>query len=122
MVESCQCIDLSSLVTSTSMSLLKDRWCWSLNSSGEFSSVASVIFLIDKLSLSVFDRFSLWNNLVPIKVYVMVWRLSLNRLPVRNNLVNRGVEIDSLLCLICGDFFGKFQSFILLLSYGCFFG
>ncbi|GJV63669.1 putative RNA-directed DNA polymerase [Tanacetum coccineum] len=43
-----------------------------------------------------------WNSWVPRKVNVCVWRLALNRLPTRSNLIYRGVSIPSNVCLLCG--------------------
>ncbi|GKB51195.1 RNA-directed DNA polymerase, eukaryota, reverse transcriptase zinc-binding domain protein, partial [Tanacetum coccineum] len=42
-----------------------------------------------------------WNQYLPIKVNVFVWRLMLNRLPSRVNLDRRNIEVDSLLCPSC---------------------
>ncbi|GJY04134.1 RNA-directed DNA polymerase, eukaryota, reverse transcriptase zinc-binding domain protein [Tanacetum coccineum] len=42
-----------------------------------------------------------WNSWVPNKVNVYVWRASLDRLPSRVNLVNRGVNLVSKLCPFC---------------------
>ena len=43
-----------------------------------------------------------WNSLVPIKVNVMIWRVERDRLPTRLNLRDKGIDLDSLLCPICG--------------------
>ncbi|KAL4576069.1 hypothetical protein LXL04_012157 [Taraxacum kok-saghyz] len=38
-----------------------------------------------------------------IKANVLIWRLMVNRLSTRCNLVNRGRDMDSVLCPICSD-------------------
>lgn len=42
-----------------------------------------------------------WNKFVLIKVNVSMWHFMLDRLPIRSNLIDKGVELDSVLCLIC---------------------
>nr|GFA23464.1 RNA-directed DNA polymerase, eukaryota, reverse transcriptase zinc-binding domain protein [Tanacetum cinerariifolium] len=44
-----------------------------------------------------------WNMFIPIKVNVFLWRLSLNKLPLRFNLDKRGVDVDSILCPNCSS-------------------
>ncbi|KAL7587905.1 hypothetical protein Lser_V15G40076 [Lactuca serriola] len=42
-----------------------------------------------------------WNNWVPIKLNIFIWRLRLNSLPTRANLSYRGILLDSILCPVC---------------------
>lgn len=35
-----------------------------------------------------------WHKHVPLKISIFAWRLLLNRLPTRLNLVDRGIIID----------------------------
>ncbi|GJS20495.1 RNA-directed DNA polymerase, eukaryota, reverse transcriptase zinc-binding domain protein [Tanacetum coccineum] len=55
------------------------------------------------LELSDRDTETRWNNIVPIKVNILVWRIRLDRLPTRDNLIVRGIDILSILCPSCGD-------------------
>ncbi|GJU10288.1 putative RNA-directed DNA polymerase, eukaryota, reverse transcriptase zinc-binding domain protein [Tanacetum coccineum] len=82
---------------------LEDKWFWSLGNSKVFS--------VKSLSRAVQDKLFLnndpappftWNSWVPRKVNVCVWRLALNRLPTRSNLIGRGVSIPSIVYLFCG--------------------
>ncbi|GKB70176.1 RNA-directed DNA polymerase, eukaryota, reverse transcriptase zinc-binding domain protein [Tanacetum coccineum] len=82
---------------------LEDKWFWSLDNSRVFS--------VKSLSRAVQDKLFLnndpappftWNSWVPRKVNVCVWRLALNQLPIRSNLIGRGVSIPSIVCLFCG--------------------
>lgn len=44
----------------------------------------------------------IWNNWVPLKVNFCVWRASLNCLPTRVILLNRGIPLDLIWCCFCG--------------------
>nr|GEU38325.1 myosin heavy chain-related protein [Tanacetum cinerariifolium] len=45
-----------------------------------------------------------WNKGIPIKVNIFMWRLKLNKLPTLANLVQKGIDINSLLCPICDNY------------------
>ncbi|PWA75344.1 RNA-directed DNA polymerase, eukaryota, Reverse transcriptase zinc-binding domain protein [Artemisia annua] len=82
---------------------MDDKWIWTLNESGMFS-VSSLSRAIQKQIFVNNDTLSpsIWNSWVPRKVNVFSWRLALNRLPTRDNLVRHGVLVSSLSCLFCG--------------------
>ncbi|GJS09343.1 RNA-directed DNA polymerase, eukaryota [Tanacetum coccineum] len=42
-----------------------------------------------------------WVKLIPIKINILAWKISLDCLPTRFILSSRGLEIDSLLCPVC---------------------
>ncbi|KAL4584731.1 hypothetical protein LXL04_009340 [Taraxacum kok-saghyz] len=42
-----------------------------------------------------------WINWVPLKINCFVWRLSLDRIPLSNNLVKRGISVNSMACKLC---------------------
>ena len=44
---------------------------------------------------------TLWNKLVPKKVNIFVWRALKGRIPVREELDKRGIDLDTLLCQCC---------------------
>ncbi|KAL4579070.1 hypothetical protein LXL04_015205 [Taraxacum kok-saghyz] len=73
---------------------------WSMCSTGEYS-VASVRAAVDLVLLPNTDIVTRWNRDIPIKVNVLLWRLALNRLPVREVLVGKGIDVESLLCPVC---------------------
>ncbi|GKV49670.1 hypothetical protein SLEP1_g56408 [Rubroshorea leprosula] len=46
----------------------------------------------------------IWNQLMPAKVSVFTWRLCLNRLPTKDNLIQRGVDlVSNPSCVLCGS-------------------
>jgi len=42
-----------------------------------------------------------WIQLIPIKVNVSVWSLSLDMIPSRINLSSKGLEISYIMCRVC---------------------
>nr|GEV05023.1 hypothetical protein [Tanacetum cinerariifolium] len=79
---------------------LRHRWRWDLNGSGEFH-VKDVRNLLDDLFLPKDDSVTRWSKYVPIKINVFAWRVALDRLPTRTNLLQRGVSVEDLLCPTC---------------------
>nr|GEU83829.1 RNA-directed DNA polymerase, eukaryota [Tanacetum cinerariifolium] len=79
---------------------MQDRWFWSLKGSGDFT-VKSVRNYIDETLLPKLDAPTHWVNLVPIKINILAWKISMDRLPTRFNLSSRGLEIPSILCPLC---------------------
>ena len=78
----------------------QDTWRWGLDPSGVFT-VSSLRSHIDSLMLPEGVSATRWLRFVPIKVNVLVWRLGLGRLPTRDNLVRKGVDLNSMLCPSC---------------------
>ncbi|GKE53136.1 RNA-directed DNA polymerase, eukaryota, reverse transcriptase zinc-binding domain protein, partial [Tanacetum coccineum] len=80
-----------------------DSWQWSLDVSVGYS-VASVRALVDAHTLDVDTVATRWDMCIPIKVYVFLWRLNLNKLSSRVNINRKGIDVGSILCPIChGD-------------------
>ncbi|GKD36618.1 RNA-directed DNA polymerase, eukaryota [Tanacetum coccineum] len=77
-----------------------DSWIWSLEVSGLFS-VASARRYIDDILCAWESSPTRWIKSVPIKVNILAWRLSLNKLPTRHNISLRGMDIPSICCPIC---------------------
>ncbi|GKC04316.1 RNA-directed DNA polymerase, eukaryota [Tanacetum coccineum] len=44
---------------------------------------------------------SRWVKQIPIKVNVLAWKISMDRLPTRVNLHRRGVQVSPISCPIC---------------------
>ncbi|GAU32903.1 hypothetical protein TSUD_152630 [Trifolium subterraneum] len=76
------------------------RWVWNLHPSQSYSvrSAYSYLTASDGSSMEDFASF-LWVKSVPLKVNIFIWRLFLNRLPTKDNLLRRGIiEVHQELC------------------------
>lgn len=56
---------------------------------------------LDDVLLPTSSSNTWWYRMVLIKVNVLAWRFSLDKLPTRVNLDRRGLDIPSLCCLVC---------------------
>ncbi|PWA69020.1 RNA-directed DNA polymerase, eukaryota, Reverse transcriptase zinc-binding domain protein [Artemisia annua] len=81
-IEASQPADLKSLMGGVVLSDQNDSWNWSLDVTKGFS-VASACSLIDSHFLEVSPTATRWNNSIPIKVNIFLWKLLLNKLPSR---------------------------------------
>ncbi|GKG41575.1 RNA-directed DNA polymerase, eukaryota, partial [Tanacetum coccineum] len=73
---------------------------WSLADDGIFSVRSSRRLIDSKLLPSILLSTS-WDNILPHKVNIFLWRLSLDRLPHRLNLSSRGIDITTISCSSC---------------------
>ncbi|KAJ9566373.1 hypothetical protein OSB04_002339 [Centaurea solstitialis] len=80
----------------------EDRWSWALECNGNFS-VASLRHALDDMSLRRSGICTKWLKAVPAKVRLLNWRVKLNKLPTKDNLLTRGVILDNSLCAFCSD-------------------
>nr|GEW34336.1 RNA-directed DNA polymerase, eukaryota [Tanacetum cinerariifolium] len=80
---------------------MMDRWLWALEGSGEFT-ITSVRKMIDDFMLPEVSSKTRWIKAVPIKVNVHAWKVKLDGLPTRLNISRRGINIESILCPMCG--------------------
>ncbi|KAL4557454.1 hypothetical protein LXL04_035631 [Taraxacum kok-saghyz] len=78
-----------------------DVWRWKLSDNGEFS-VADTRRWIDDIVLPTGAKCTRWCAYVPRKVNIFIWRMRLHRLPIRVTLSEKGMEINSILCAVCG--------------------
>ncbi|GKA78302.1 RNA-directed DNA polymerase, eukaryota [Tanacetum coccineum] len=99
-IESTQLSDIMSILGSVILSSNEDRYFWDLNGDGDFR-VKDVRNLIDETFLPKDVSPTRWVKSIPIKVNIFAWKVSLDRLPTRFNLVSRGVPVPSLSCLSC---------------------
>ncbi|GKE99361.1 RNA-directed DNA polymerase, eukaryota [Tanacetum coccineum] len=99
-IETAQLDLLEKSIEGTILSTLDDRWIWDLNGEGVFQ-VKDVRTLLDDYFLPKDSTATRWVNYVPIKINVFAWKVFLDRLPSRLNLLNRGVQIQDSRCQIC---------------------
>nr|GEU65136.1 RNA-directed DNA polymerase, eukaryota, reverse transcriptase zinc-binding domain protein [Tanacetum cinerariifolium] len=77
-----------------------DRWICDLTGDGDFR-VKEVRNILNYLFLPSQLEATRWVKYIPIKINVFAWRVRLDRLPTRSNLIRRGVILDSALCPLC---------------------
>ena len=78
-----------------------DQWMWKIGSDGNFTAGETRRW-IDDTVLPLGSVQSRWCVFVPHKVNIFIWRLRLQRIPIRVALSGRGLEIPLILCPICG--------------------
>nr|GEW44185.1 hypothetical protein [Tanacetum cinerariifolium] len=66
----------------------EDRYFWDLNRDGEFR-VKDIHLLLDDAFLPKDDSPTRWVKSIPIKINIFAWKVSLDCLPTRHNLVQR---------------------------------
>nr|GEV22641.1 RNA-directed DNA polymerase, eukaryota [Tanacetum cinerariifolium] len=92
--------ELSGILASVSLSSLDDRWFWDLSCDGTFQ-VKGIRSLLDETFLPKMDSPTRWIKSIPIKVNVFVWKLYLDRLPTRSNLIRRNILVSDVVCPLC---------------------
>lgn len=85
------------LIHSISLSFVAGRWFWSLSGMEDYL-VRSTRSYIVGIYLPASNVPTRWIRLVPIKINVFSWRLSLDKHPTIATLDNRGLDVPSLLC------------------------
>ena len=78
----------------------RNCWNWDLEADGMYT-VRSLRKEIDSRILDAVQIKTTWCKAVPRKVNLFVWRLLRDKLPTRDNLQARGVDIPSHLCPAC---------------------
>ncbi|RZB46515.1 Phosphoglycerate kinase [Glycine soja] len=83
--------------------LSKDSWVWGAASNGIFSSKSA--YLCIKAELSPADHqlgfCQLWDTKIPPRALTFAWRLLWDRLPTKENLSRRNVDLVNDLCPFC---------------------
>ncbi|GKC09027.1 RNA-directed DNA polymerase, eukaryota [Tanacetum coccineum] len=101
-IEEYQLAHLRLLLEQVILSPSEDRWVWVLSNDGGFR-VKDVRRLLDEFFLPKSDVATRWVKCVPIKVNVLAWRVWLDRLPTRLNLIRRNISVLSPLCPVCSN-------------------
>lgn len=95
-----QWTDMGAAVQHVRLTSQPDRWVWSLHDEDTYMVATSREF-IDEMVLPKGECKFDWISIVPIKINILGWKLSLNRLATRDNLVHRGIDIVSEECPLC---------------------
>ncbi|GJX89264.1 RNA-directed DNA polymerase, eukaryota [Tanacetum coccineum] len=98
--ESAQLESLSELIEGVILSNSRDRWFWDMNGSGTYR-VKDVRNMLDDFFLPKDEVATRWLPHLPIKLNVFAWRLYLDRLPTKSNLIRRGIQVGSPICPNC---------------------
>nr|GEX49687.1 RNA-directed DNA polymerase, eukaryota [Tanacetum cinerariifolium] len=101
-IEEYQLSQLRLLLKPVILSHSEDRWVWILSNDGGFR-VKDVRRLLDDFFLPKSEVATRWVKCVPIKINVFAWRVSLDRLPTRLNLIRRNISVSSPLCPVCSN-------------------
>uniref|UniRef100_A0A251U4I0 Putative RNA-directed DNA polymerase, eukaryota, Reverse transcriptase zinc-binding domain protein n=1 Tax=Helianthus annuus TaxID=4232 RepID=A0A251U4I0_HELAN len=94
---------LVAMLQGVTLSASHDKWSWSLHPSGNFS-VSSIKGIIEVHNRVMPNYVVRWNSWIPKKVGVVTWRAVGERLPTRVALSKRGVPVQCLDCVFCGDY------------------
>ncbi|GKG06792.1 RNA-directed DNA polymerase, eukaryota, partial [Tanacetum coccineum] len=70
----------------------KLKRAWDLNGGGDFC-VKDARDLVDEVLLPKENVATRWIKTIHIKVNVFTWKLHLDRLPTRSNLLKRGIQV-----------------------------
>ncbi|XP_071719380.1 uncharacterized protein [Rutidosis leptorrhynchoides] len=96
---------LNLLISGVSMdNSSSDSWKWVKENNGKYTT-KSLSKLINTNTFGAGNTAleTIKNNLVPKKVVVFIWKARRRRIPVREELDKRGVDLHSVLCPLCDD-------------------
>ncbi|XP_071704497.1 uncharacterized protein [Rutidosis leptorrhynchoides] len=81
----------------------EDKWRWCLDAEGYYKTKTMSNLIDEKRSASANSTSgeTLRNKAIPLKFEIFVWRARKKRIPVRIELVKRGIDLDSTLCPCC---------------------
>ncbi|KAL4578257.1 hypothetical protein LXL04_014377 [Taraxacum kok-saghyz] len=100
-VEQTQWESFLSVIRQVTLHDRSDRLGWTEDTSDCFS-VASARRWLDRATLFRGGVQTTWNNWVPIKLNVLLWRINLAVVPTRERVSSRGIMVESILCPVCG--------------------
>ncbi|XP_071688022.1 uncharacterized protein [Rutidosis leptorrhynchoides] len=81
-----------------------DTWTWKHEKNGKYSSSSLAKMSTDARMVNIpLPDPTLLNTLIPQKVGIFMWRVQKNRLPVRIELDNKGIDLHTVLCPFCNN-------------------
>ncbi|KAJ0482819.1 putative RNA-directed DNA polymerase [Helianthus annuus] len=95
-------LDLSNMLEKIIITENVDAWRWVKDTSGSFS-VHGLRKLLRPSPDGALVRTHFWNKWCPLKVNFLSWRLYLNRLPTKEALWRRNVQMESTDCVLCDE-------------------
>ena len=83
---------------------IQDTLIWNGDYDGKFSVKSTYLTLNSQGNNGRHNVFSLlWRAVATPKSLITAWRILLGRLPTLDNLIGRGVVVNSPLCVICNE-------------------
>ncbi|KAJ0558404.1 putative reverse transcriptase zinc-binding domain-containing protein [Helianthus annuus] len=79
-----------------------DKQVWNMDDTGLFS-VSSIKKILSSTDRTLPSRIFSWNNWIPKKVGMVAWRAEKDRLPTREALIRRQINITDASCVLCGE-------------------
>lgn len=79
-----------------------DYWEWGPDGTKDFS-VSLVRKLLRPSDNNANSVIFPWNKVLPAKINIFGWRMLLNRLPTKDALIRRGINVDNPGCIFCGS-------------------
>ncbi|PWA13668.1 reverse transcriptase zinc-binding domain-containing protein [Artemisia annua] len=95
-------MEMRSAISPIILSSVPDRWVWTLDGSRSFTVGFARTYIDKKLLISGGDP-TRWCRVIPQKVNILAWRISLDKLPTRINLDARGFDVPSILGPTCRE-------------------
>ncbi|MFS7999578.1 putative reverse transcriptase zinc-binding domain-containing protein [Helianthus anomalus] len=93
--------DVDFLLNNVNLAGGMDRWSWG-DKHSEPMSVASVKDWIRASSEVQRQHLMIWESWIPIKVNLFIWRAEMGRIPTKEALFRRHINIQDTSCSICG--------------------
>ncbi len=83
---------------------VKDSLTWNGDDDGKFTVKSAYLILNSQSNNARHNVFSLlWRAVATPKALMTAWRILLDRLPTLDNLIGRGVSVNSPLCVMCNE-------------------
>jgi len=69
-----------------------DKWDWSLDLNKGYSVLVAYHLFSSIMQSDRWDHYAtVWNKIVSLKVLLLVWKMLLNRLPTKDNLIHHEI-------------------------------
>ncbi|XP_022041224.1 uncharacterized protein LOC110943800 [Helianthus annuus] len=81
---------------------VSDKWVWKNDDKHEFTVKSVRCTLASQLNLNEDADSFMWNNWTTNKCSMFVWRAVQGRIPTTTQLRQRGMQISSIICKVCG--------------------
>ncbi|XP_076914666.1 uncharacterized protein LOC143573753, partial [Bidens hawaiensis] len=101
-IETAEFTNLNNLLRQVELSDVRDNWVWLGDPSGTFT-VASMKTTLFKVYGHSGSFVLPWNNWVPKKLNIFMWKATMDRLATKEALSFRNIHVGSIGCDLCGE-------------------